>query len=214
MILYSDIVSESIIFTHIPKTGGTSIEKAFGQTISDAKGKHADIQMIKDHLLKIGKENHYKEAFKFTIVRNPFDQLYSFWNYHTNIFRDNSVFIFENDFNEFLKNLNLKDKSVALNQVYKDDEKVVAQAQIVWKQLFQKQYAYIEKNMELDFIGRFERLHQDFELVKKITKFKTDLPHLNKASNKKPYWMRYDKKGREIAEELLEEDLKTFNYRF
>lgn len=214
MILYSDSASKSIIFTHIPKTGGTSIEKAFGQVIQDSKGKHATIERIKDHLLEQKKENYYKEAFKFTIVRNPFDQLYSFWNYHVNIIGDITIFTFEKDFNDFLKNLDLKNKSVALSQIYKQDEQAVFQGRIVWGQLFQKQYAYIGKNLQLDFIGRFERLHQDFELIKKITNVKIHLPHLNNASKKKPYWMRYDKKGREIAEELLEEDLKTFNYRF
>ena len=62
----------------------------------------------------------------------------------------------------------------------------IDKAQIVWGQLFQKPYAYIGEELQMDFIGRFEFLHRDFNLIKRITGLTSSLPHLNKAFNKKP----------------------------
>ena len=203
---------KNIIFTHVPKTGGTSIEKAFGFVVGDGKGKHANIKLIKNHLLKQEQEDYYKEAFKFTIVRNPFDQLYSFWNYHVNIIGDISVFKFEKDFNDFLKNLDLKNKTIAPHHNF--EGACPHNGALVWGELFQKQYAYTDGKLEVAFIGRFENLYKDFSLICKITGLENKLPQLNNAGKKLPYWARYDIEGRKIAEELLEEDLKTFGYKF
>tara|TARA_Y100000593_G_C4298472_1_gene331993 strand:+ start:1272 stop:1907 length:636 start_codon:yes stop_codon:yes gene_type:complete len=211
MVLYSEDKNLNVIFAHVPKTGGTSIEKAFGYVIEGAHGKHSDIKEIRDFLFTNDKQDYYNQAFKFTIVRNPFDQLYSFWNYHTHLLKT-SYFQFSEDFNQFLTTLNLRDKSVAECQVKPGLD--IDKAQIVWGQLFQKPYAYIGEELQMDFIGRFEFLHRDFNLIKRITGLTSSLPHLNKAFNKKPYWTRYNYEGREIAEELLEEDLKTFGYEF
>ena len=203
---------KNIIFTHVPKTGGTSIEKAFGFVVTDGTGKHANLTLLKSNIVKQGRQDFYNNAFKFTIVRNPFDQLYSFWNYHVNIIGDITVFRFEKDFNDFLKNLDLKNKTIAPHHNY--GGKYADTVAFVWADLFQKQYAYVDGKLEVDFIGRFENLYRDFSLICKITGFENKLPHLNNAGKKLPYWVRYDIEGRKIAEELLEEDLKTFGYKF
>ena len=71
---------KKIIFIHIPRTGGTSVEKYFNfKTSTDWKIKTAQ------HLTLAEYDNHYDldKYFKFTIVRNPWDRLVSWylWSY-------------------------------------------------------------------------------------------------------------------------------------
>ena len=69
------ILHESrLIFVHIIKTGGTSIETVFKQPPSDHR-------TVKDYISILG-EDLYKQYFSFTIVRNPWDKMVS--QYHFN----------------------------------------------------------------------------------------------------------------------------------
>ena len=78
------------IFIHIPRTGGTSIEMSItgndwwffnrGEkhiTVRQARARYAD---------------YWKEYFKFTIVRNPYDQLVSHWLWRIKWFNANISF--------------------------------------------------------------------------------------------------------------------------
>ena len=66
---------QKTIFIHIPKTGGTSITKKFLPDFQDFK--HKDFLSYKN-LLK-DKINNYKI---FTVVRNPYDRIVSYFNMH------------------------------------------------------------------------------------------------------------------------------------
>ena len=69
------ILHESrLIFVHIIKTGGTSIETMFNQPLSDHR-------TVKEYISTLG-EDLYKQYFSFTIVRNPWDKMVS--QYHFN----------------------------------------------------------------------------------------------------------------------------------
>ena len=68
------------IFIHIPRTGGTSIEKALTEADwwkVDKKTKHLDCKTAKN----LYKDN-WNEYFKFTIVRNPWDWMVSLFRSH------------------------------------------------------------------------------------------------------------------------------------
>src|SRR3989338_1034910 len=86
--------SYRVIYIHIPKTGGTSIEKYFGQQFSISKvypeflwGNDREKGVIMHHLtcqqmLTLGyvSTETFSSYLKFAIVRNPYDRLVS--EYH------------------------------------------------------------------------------------------------------------------------------------
>ena len=66
--------NKKFIYVHIPKTGGTTIEKVLG---SDSSGKlrgHISLKDVKKRL------DDYDECISFVTVRNPWDLYVS--NYH------------------------------------------------------------------------------------------------------------------------------------
>jgi|19_taG_2_1085344.scaffolds.fasta_scaffold35728_2 hypothetical protein len=81
---------KKFIFIHIPKTGGSSITKSIEKYSTNKiiwKNKnevfvnHKDVPNYKhrsmDQLISIH-NNEFKDYFKFTIVRNPYDRILSF----------------------------------------------------------------------------------------------------------------------------------------
>jgi hypothetical protein len=65
------------IFIHIPRTGGTSIESAFGinMTTLNLNEKHLSAIQIKNQIGDLKWDNY----FKFSIVRNPYSRIVSMW---------------------------------------------------------------------------------------------------------------------------------------
>ena len=68
--------------------------------------------------------------------------------------------------------------------------------------------------VELDFLGKFENLETDFNLLKmKFNKKNVELKSKNK-SNHKPYWFYYNKKTAKIVEKIYKKDIQIFQYKF
>jgi hypothetical protein len=67
-----------------------------------------------------------------------------------------------------------------------------------------------------DFIGRFENLEQD---IKKVTELlgrepPTEIPHLNKSINRLPYQEYYDDESVEKVNEMFQEEIDYFGFKF
>lgn len=182
------------IFVHIDKTGGTSCINAIfpyikvGQSGHDFYNKHIDITYYINTF-----ENH-QEYFKFTFVRNPFDRALSkyFHHYHrptgggTKIEKKAR----EMQFKTWVKKGGLK--------------------------VFKPQYNFMYKESKLlvDFVGRFENLQEDFNIVcDKIGIPRQQLPHKNQSKHKH-YTEYYDDETKEIVAEKYAKDIEYFGYEF
>tara|TARA_R100000995_G_scaffold75309_1_gene44617 strand:+ start:49 stop:588 length:540 start_codon:yes stop_codon:yes gene_type:complete len=71
------IKEHKVVFIHIPKSAGTSIESFFGNSSFVIQpGKHDNVHDIKRRF-----PNAYKNYRKFAIIRNPYDKMVSWYFY-------------------------------------------------------------------------------------------------------------------------------------
>ena len=186
------------IFVHIPRTGGSSIEKTLcGQDWGrvEKKTKH----LIASTAKKIYAQ-YWNEYFKFSFVRNPWDRMVSMARYpkYSGVrLKENSI-----NFNRYLKNfpsLEVDPRSESKNDNFKPSKGSV--------------YLNI-LNKELNFIGKFENLQEDFNTVcDKIGIPRQQLLHEN-PSRHKHYAKYYDDETRQIVAEKYAKDIEYFGYKF
>ena len=70
------MIYQDLIFIHIPRTGGTSIEKSFGLTLGNEE-KHLSAAELRE---KAGPEK-WAQSFVFSFVRNPWDRIISLYHH-------------------------------------------------------------------------------------------------------------------------------------
>ncbi len=63
------------------------------------------------------------------------------------------------------------------------------------------------------FVGRFERLHEDWEVVAKKLGVQRELPHFNQSRHK-PYAECYDDECRNIVAKLYAAEIEALGYKF
>lgn len=193
--------SHQFIFIHIPKCGGTSVEKS----LLDLEGVNCDwshpfpLMTLSDrdqskYILSRNSQQHQplnnfcedlqEVYFTFTFCRNPWSRALSTYFYH--------------------KKLNIINQSLSLKQF------ILNQRANPYH--LNPQISFINKN--IDFIGSFERLQEDFDLVcDKLNISRRTLPHTNKstATDYKDY---YDNETREIIAQKYATDIEYFGYEF
>lgn len=210
----------NFLFVHLAKTGGTSIRSMLqgyrrrdpyflAQLIcSRLSGltrhklglkfpRHAKAVAAKEMLPK----DVFQGLFKFAFVRNPWDLQVS--SYH-HIHRERPHLLQGiNDFDSFLK-FKLEEKR---NYHYILD----ASAEPQWYSLID-----LKGDCLLDFIGRYERLRDDFQIVcdKLGLKKASYLPHRRKAANRTDYRQYYSDNSAELIAKHFALDIKAFGYSF
>jgi hypothetical protein len=214
------------IFIHIPKCAGTSIEKALGH-FEKYQGRdrqdHRSVRMLEPLRLKslssaentkevikrlwflldkpknpknsyVVTKEQYESYFKFSIVRNPWTRAYSWYK---NVQRDELTrkefkIHSQIDFYNFLK--------LYIN-------KNILRPQIFWLKNF-------KGAIDLDYIGRFENLPNDFKIICDLMKIEPIIfPHELKGTDE-GYQDAYDDNSINLIRSFYKEEIELFNYSF
>lgn len=79
----------------------------------------------------------------------------------------------------------------------------------------QKQYFFSPSGeMLVDFIGKFENIENDFNMVCKNLGIEVELPHINFSKRNKKYRDYYTKETRKLVEAHYNQDIIQFKYEF
>ncbi|MEP4099367.1 sulfotransferase family 2 domain-containing protein, partial [Paraglaciecola sp.] len=205
---------------HIAKTGGTSIRSVLnklrwrcpmyylmfpGHKISNFCGhttatkfpRHAGVIAAKEML----PDEFFNKLYKFAFVRNPWDLQVS--SYH-HIQRERPELLAGiKDFNEFIE--------------YKFDpaRPYIFHFDIATK-LQTDHLIDLKGNIVVDFMGRYETLHDDFEVIKKELGLKdVSIPHKRKATDrKKDYREYYNTRSIDAVAKHYQQDIDLLKYQF
>ena len=195
------------IFVGIPKSGTTSMssqlpqndfEKLHGWDELNNKWKqHYTISELTEYGYFTNEE--LAVFLKFAFVRNPWDRTLSGVHYRKKVggscYKNYTI---KDYLNGFTTKTNCHDK-LSINQHIRP----------------QYEFVFDETgNNLMDFIGRFENLQEDFNVVcDKIGIPRQELPHKNKSKHKH-YTEYYDDETREIIAEKYAKDIEYFGYKF
>ncbi len=176
------------IYIHIPKTAGSSIEEV--KPFTDAYNKHADMSFY-NSMLKLTQTDILDNYFKFAFVRNPYDRFMSGVLNHV--------------INKELPRNIIKQKIYKFVTEQSDFNK-----QVVLRE--QNKFISVEGKLVVDFIGRFENLQNDFDVVcDKLGIKHTELPHVNKGKFAN-YDLYYTPEVKNIVSEYFIKDFELFGY--
>lgn len=206
-----------VIWIRSPKTGGTSIKWALlngnGRVTSEIKNNpdifnkkrdgvfisytpsYDKIVPIENGLILDFKKKHplfFEKAWKFTIIRNPWDKFISSWKYCLST-KKKSI-------KDLLLNLPKKEEN------YHD-----------WFHLTMNQTEIIldkHNNVLVDKLLKFETLQKDFyELCNILGLPKINLPYLRLTKHKE-YQKYFDKETKKLFYKKYKKDITFFDYEF
>lgn len=198
-----------VIFVHIPKTAGTSLEFALNMhgDITDVglekylyqeknlhnlfgKGlQHLSIRQIQNSISK----EIFSRYLKFSIVRNPYDRLVSFVAWQGDKWH-NKQLLSKEGFQLFIERSQRKfwrSKSIL--------------------PVPQSQFLYFRGRMMMDFVLRFESLEKDAERLSELLQTEILLEY-RMNSNHLDYRSYYDEKSIKWVRKVYRKDFEYFSY--
>ena len=185
------------LFIHVPKSAGRSIVRGLFDVRSV---EHAPADWYQ--LLDPGKFDDY---YKFTFVRNPWDRAVSAYTY---LLQGGSAASAEDrQWSEFVGSFDSFD-DFARSWITPDN--------VMRYALFTPQVAFLKDRfgrIDMDFIGRFETLAEDFATVAARLGVDASLPHIN-SSRKQGYHAFYSDASRDAVARAYAEDIDSLGYRF
>jgi len=185
-------IMTKIIFIHIPKTAGYTI----GRSLNDIDALHSGYGFSHEIARKIVKPHHTKEII-MAVVRNPYDRMYSIYEFYRKKRTDISKNVtFENFILNFEKQYYLK------------------------KPQFNTCYDYVinksGKIMATDIL-HFENLQKDYEHFCKKYDIKNNLVVRNKNELKNEnvdFKTLYTEDMKKVIERVFRNDFREFNYSY
>jgi hypothetical protein len=200
------VVSKSnrFFFIHIPKNAGGSVRQAL---IRNAGGKKP--RGVYQHTPAVTvcdlNRSQWNSFLTFSFIRNPWERMWSIYKF------------------------NLERKGKGHEDVGKSFDEFLMRKKRThnWAKTFPNPNTPIQRRpqtdwlldengeMIVDFIGRFENLHDDFKRICSMVGIKPPrLTRTHKTSHSVPYTKAYSKEGIEFVEEHFRTDIEMFEYAF
>jgi len=215
------------IFVHVPKTGGTSINRTVKKQlpVEEVFGpKKIDMGLdprrfgweIKQRWASPEQWDGY---VKFAFVRNPWDLVVSI--YHNILQSERPTNLEETNEDKRIVRRELVSRferqGKRLNFAGFIDYCVRNDAlQSRFSYHWRPQYLHVtdpEDRLILDFVGRFEAFDRDWATIQRAVGWSIDLPFLNRSSHL-DYRQYYTAQLRDIVARRFERDIDLFEYRF
>lgn len=183
------------VFTEVPKTATCSMSSVLSPYNEEKLDKHAYISSLSDCII-------FENYFKFAFIRNPWDRSFSYYQQMKKKpkgLKENTKrhkhFLYSTNFNfsDFIKKINEEDLFWDSQNKFLSDN---------------------NGNILIDFLGKFENLQNDFDVIMdKIGLQKTKLPFLNfsKKSNLNDV---YDEESKDIISFRFKADIELGEYNF
>jgi len=189
--------SKKILYVHIPKCAGVSIERFFGW-----KGlRHETLQTYADAY----SEDFLESCFKFTVVRNPWDRMVSWYFYHKSpLYEPKNKEGFQSWVKDGMPN---HWKTVdGTNWAQYDALSIL-------------DFLNNDKNIDLNYIAKVETLDQDMERIcEKTNTVYKQLPKNNTSKSRgisrRYYTEYYNEETKNIVKERFKKDFLFFPYKF
>lgn len=186
-----------IVFVHTTQTAGTAVARA----LNCYKPKETDFGMhmtAQEIINEIGYKK-YSGSFKFCFVRNPWDKLYAYYRFRTEVEKI-PHFLQYKSFNHWVNHPGLLSDLSRYAQLRRN--------QVDW---------LVSPNgkVELDFIGRYENLQADFEKLCALIKVRAIvLPKTVLPDRTLHYREVYTPESKAVADKLFERDINYFGYTY
>jgi hypothetical protein len=181
------------IFVHIPKTAGSSITQAlFG-----APSRH-----VPYFVYQRANPIKFHRYFKFAFVRNPWDRLVSTYfflregglNWQDRQWSERNLAGY-GDFGSFVRGWLTPENAYSWIHFMPQSHFICNQA----------------GDLMVDFVGRFERLTDDFDVVARRLGLAANLPLTNQSEHA-PFAAYYDSETRDIVRLVYSRDIEAFGY--
>jgi len=206
-----------LIFVHIPKTGGSSIEHALAESL----GIELDVTVDDKDLFTGWDDENYIWRQHATIeeVNNLYEGELN--DYKSVAFTRNSWSRAVSDFLWLSRELNI---SEGVFVDYLTGEGKFKEALDCNNKQSSRRYDHVQPQSDfininnqpvVDYIGSFENIQHDFDvLCELIGVGVVELPHHKKSEYDKEYVDYYNEQTKQIVADMYEEDIKMFNYEF
>lgn len=191
------------VFVHVPKTGGSSIRRAFAR--KDSTAIRFDHGTAVEYRKELGKEV-YESYFSFGFVRNPFDRMVSLytqprgkWDSLTPEHRAALTMPFKVWVKYLLGNFSGKNK-------------------LKRKGIYRSQADFLTDGhgkIIVDRVCKFENIEREWRYVRaKLGMAHIGLPWIARSPDRDPYKSYYDRETRNMVMELHGRDCELFGYWF
>jgi len=179
------------IFVHVPKTGGESISVLLGANPDPIKLRFLPKKHVGIRYYKKNNRRAFRNYFKFSIVRNPWDAAVSHASWKEKVLKKSKEPLTKKKFEYYM---------------YKNFRKSFFVKHRPRRMLF------IDDVLQVNII-RFENINEDFEHIRKALNIEENLPHKNKT-NHKSYKEYYNEETIEMVRSCFKKDIEYFGYEF
>jgi len=204
------------IFVEVPKTGSTSVRALLGKAWRPHLNLAETRRLMENYWTHVGGRKNrilaslyllrdaekrrvqgleqFQEYFKFGFVRNPWDRVVSLYERREGAERRHDM-----TFAEFAHWIEYSSSTCPHSSPHR--------YQLDW---------FVDGSGEMlaDFIGRFERLEEDWAFIANKIGLEQKLPHARANPRPRHYTDYYTDETRELIERKFKVDIDYFDYRF